>query len=277
MRALRRLAVLVLVFWASGAASQARGSIFPRVQELVNSGNRPRARALADSAMNAAPSGSELYAEALFARAFASSDAVAAERDYLRLTIEFPRSARLEEALFLSGQFRMARQDNAGARRQFERLVLEFPESENTARAALWAGRMALADGDTGKGCATLAIGSRRASDIELRNEIEYLRSRCQAAMTLQADTARTVIDTLSTTSAVAEFSVQVAAYSRRSDAAALGDRLRRRGFQVRVAGDRAPYRVRIGRYGSREAAEAALVRMKRSNVTGMVVEAEPR
>jgi cell division protein FtsN len=73
------------------------------------------------------------------------------------------------------------------------------------------------------------------------------------------------------------QFSIQVAAYTARREATATATRLRERGFDVRVIGDRAPYRVRIGRYPTRAAAMAALARLRESRVDGIVVEAEPK
>jgi hypothetical protein len=278
MKAHLRLALLL----ASLPGSAAAQSVFPRVQQLVNAGNRQQAQIIADSALTAAPAGSDEFADALFARAYATTDAGAAERDYVRLSVEFPRSPRLEEALFLSGQFRMARNDRAGARRQFDRLVLEFPNGPNAARAALWAGRMALADGDLAHGCATLALASgRESADVELQNEIEYVRARCRTqgavpADSLPADTTGSGVSTPPDAS-LPGFSVQVAAYATRAQAVRLNDQLHGRGFQVRVVGTRAPFRVRVGRYATRELAAAALGRMKAAGVSGIVVEAEPR
>jgi cell division protein FtsN len=74
------------------------------------------------------------------------------------------------------------------------------------------------------------------------------------------------------------EFSVQVAAYTARQDATSLAANLKGRGFDVRVVGDKAPYRVRIGRYATRADAMSALTRMKSSyRLNGIVVEAEPK
>jgi cell division protein FtsN len=73
------------------------------------------------------------------------------------------------------------------------------------------------------------------------------------------------------------EFSVQVAAYTRKRDADAALNRLKARGFAVRVVGARAPFRLRVGRYATRDEAVAAQGRMRRAGVTGMVVEAEDR
>jgi cell division protein FtsN len=73
------------------------------------------------------------------------------------------------------------------------------------------------------------------------------------------------------------QFSVQVAAFPKKRDADALGEVLKQRGFPVRVVGTTPPFRVRVGRYDSREDAGAALERMKASRVKGIVVEAEPQ
>ncbi|HUF30845.1 MAG TPA: SPOR domain-containing protein [Gemmatimonadaceae bacterium] len=73
-------------------------------------------------------------------------------------------------------------------------------------------------------------------------------------------------------------FSVQVGAFSSPEQAAKVERELAGRGFQVRVVpGPRDLFRVRVGRYTDRAAADAALARMKSSGVSGMVVEAEPR
>jgi len=43
------------------------------------------------------------------------------------------------------------------------------------------------------------------------------------------------------------------------------------------VAGDRQPYRVRVGRYPTRQRADDAMRQMQKQNVRGIVVEAEPQ
>src|SRR2546423_5823326 len=54
-------------------------------------------------------------------------------------------------------------------------------------------------------------------------------------------------------------YSVQVAAYSHRPDAEKLVSTLKTRGYEARVDGSVAPFRVRIGRYATEKDAEAAL------------------
>jgi cell division septation protein DedD len=280
---------VVILCWlpAFGVSAQNTDPLVGRIQQMVNEGNRTGARAAADSALRVRTPGTAAYAEALYARAFATSDAAAAERDYVRVSIEYPFSPRAEESILMVGQFRMARGDRAGARAQFERLANEFPQSSQVGRASYWAGRLALDDGDLARGCAYLFRASEHvpSDDVELKNQVDYLRTRCAVpvAPPLATDTAKR--DSVSgapaappeDAKAAPEYSVQVAAFQRKRDADALASRLNRRGFQVRVVGARAPYRVRVGRYAERVDAVAAQQRMRRAGVTGVVVEAEPK
>ena len=72
-------------------------------------------------------------------------------------------------------------------------------------------------------------------------------------------------------------YSVQVAAYNRRSEADKLTASLTKRGYQARVDGDVAPFRVRIGRYTTNKDAEGALTRIKAKHMDGFVVRAPER
>lgn len=282
----RSLAIAVLLSSAvSASAQQQTDSLVPRVQQLVNLGNRAGARALADSALVIRTTGTQAYAEALYARALATADAASAERDYLRVGVEYPLSARAEAAMMMAGQLKMSRGDRRGARGLFERLALEFPTGAQAARAGYWAGRLALEDGDVEQGCRNLALASERTApeDVEFRNQLEYLRARCvmpaggspaSPDSSAVQEPAASGQDTVS--AAQIAYSVQVAAYTRKRDADATVNRLTSRGFPVRVVGARAPYRVRVGRYATREDAEAAQGRMRRAGITGIVVEAEP-
>ena len=72
-------------------------------------------------------------------------------------------------------------------------------------------------------------------------------------------------------------YSVQVAAYNRKTDADKLASDLTKRGYQARVDGNVAPFRVRIGRYATTKAAEDALRRIKAKRIAGFVVRAHER
>ena len=79
------------------------------------------------------------------------------------------------------------------------------------------------------------------------------------------------------TISRSSHYSVQVAAYNRKSEADKLRASLTTRGFQARVDGDVAPFRVRIGRYATLKEAEDALRRIKAKHMDGFVVRAPER
>jgi cell division protein FtsN len=72
-------------------------------------------------------------------------------------------------------------------------------------------------------------------------------------------------------------YSVQVAAYNRRTEADKLAASLTKRGYQARVDGDVAPFRVRIGRYATNKDAEDALKKIKAKQMDGFVVRAPER
>ncbi|HEV7838092.1 MAG TPA: SPOR domain-containing protein [Gemmatimonadaceae bacterium] len=73
------------------------------------------------------------------------------------------------------------------------------------------------------------------------------------------------------------EFSVQVAAYNKKTDAIKLAASLIKRGYDARVDGQSSPFRVRIGRYPSAKDAEAALGRVKAKHMEGFVVRASEK
>jgi cell division septation protein DedD len=79
------------------------------------------------------------------------------------------------------------------------------------------------------------------------------------------------------TSSSSSGYSVQVAAYNHRSDADKLSSSLSKRGYQARVDGEIAPFRVRVGRYATAKEAEDALKRIKAKHMDGFVVRVPQR
>jgi hypothetical protein len=271
--------LLLSVGAGSSASAQSPDSVLARIERLAVAQNRAEARVLADSLIRALPAGDTRHADALYWRGFTSSNAADAERDYLRVSVEYPLSPRAADALLALAQLEYARGDRAAARRRFDRLLRDYPSGEHVARASYWSGRLAMDEGDREAACASLASASKAvaAGDIELRNQIDYLTGQC-AVPVAPLDTTRSGSGAPPpSTTAEREYSLQVAAFSARRDATAMASRLRARGFDVRVVGSRAPYRVRIGRYPSRAAATAALGRVRSSFPDAIVVEAEPR
>jgi hypothetical protein len=261
-----------------GTAQQA-DSLGVRVQRMVSAGDRDRARAMVDSAIVGLSEGTPEYADALFWRAYAARDAADAERDYLRVAIEYPFSPRAEEGLFALSQLRRARGDRTGERRLLERLLREHPSGRSVPRGGLRLAHIAFEDGDAQSGCRAIRAARVKvsASDVELANQLEYFIPRC-SSLTATDSTRATADSAIAEDTGAPGFSVQVAAFAAKGDADALVRRLKARGFEGRVFGARSPYRVRIGRYPTRIAATDALARVRRSGYTrAFVVDAEPR
>jgi hypothetical protein len=252
-----------------------------RMERLAAGGNTATARALVDSVLAAAGEGSDAFVEALYWHAVLDSTAAGAERGYLRLVVEYPLSQRASGALLRLAELELARQARDRARRHLEQLRTQYPQSEHLARAQYLAARLARDDGDLEKACALLA--SARAavddSDVELRNQIVYLHASCAVTGPVVAapvDSAAAPDSVVRREGREAErggYAIQVAAYNTRSQAAALVRQLQRRGVTARVVGTRAPFRVRVGRYETREEARRA---MTRAGLRGIIVDAEP-
>jgi cell division protein FtsN len=94
------------------------------------------------------------------------------------------------------------------------------------------------------------------------------------------APTEKTVSSTAKTTpssksSSEGGYSVQVAAYNVKSQAQAMVDKLKKKGYDARVSGTSAPFRVRIGNYATQAQASAVMRSLKAKQIEGFVVKAE--
>jgi len=279
------------------AGAAATEPVFLRAQKLVDAGQDSAVlgRALVDSVLRATPEDTPRYAEALFWRATLNKSAAGAERDYRRIVVEYVLSPRAQESLLRLAQLELTRNDRVAARTHLERLQREYPSGAASARGSAVLAQLAFRDGDDVVGCnaAAAARAGLPATEVELRNQLDYYGPRCaNLASRLARDSAAATpgatptsattgdsaaASTRPTTTASREFSVQVAAFGTKAEASALAKRLSARGYTVRVVGERQPYRVRVGRYPTRTRADDAVRQMRRQNVRGIVVEAEPR
>lgn len=280
-RSLGILGLAALVLAPRAAMAQDPDTTLARIERLLVAGDRSTARALTDSLLGVLPPDSPRVPDALYWRAQSASSAADAERDYLRISLEHPFATRAPDALLSLGQLEFARGDRVAARRRFDRLLRDYPTGKHVARAGLWSGRLAIEDRDYATGCATLTSARAQVgpNDVELRTQYDYFIGQCERAP-VAADTSAATRPAPggappAGTATGPQFSVQVAAYSVKRDATSLAARLKARGFDVRVVGNKAPYRVRIGRYPTRADAVAALARMRGSQVNGIIVDAE--
>jgi cell division septation protein DedD len=251
----------------------------------VNDGDAKAGRALVDSVLTAATAGSPTYAEALYWRGVLAEEGEAARTDLLRVAIGFPLSPRASDALLRLAQLEFTRGDRMAAQRYLDRLEREHSASPSRAAGRYWTGRLLLEDSKAAEACVALRDARRLApaSDVELLNQIAYYARPCDViemdakarADSVTADSTRKAAERRAAATK-GKWSVQVAAYSSRTEAQALVKRLVARGVEARVTPTK-PWRVRVGHYATRAAAaeEARKLSTKRSKA--LVVEAEDR
>ena len=354
-------------------------TMYLHAHALVSRGQGAEGRALVDSLLLSTPPGTPAYAEGLFWRAVTASKVEDAERDYLRIVIEFPLSPRAEDALIRLAELEMMRGDRLRAQRHLQRLIIEHPNGPARARASYWLARVFFEANDLPRACNELNVARARAAatDVELRNQVDYQAQRCvgvnvvvappqapapvSGTSTGQASTAISTSGQIPTTGAGGatvpvppstaaagspptgtsgagttgaatgtastagtatgsgtttpnppastnpstptatqappprtssggstvpparrsgpEFTVQVAAFPTKAAADTFVESLRTKGYDVRVWGAEAPFRVRIGRYATRAEASAIAQELRTRMISkdAFVTEAEVR
>ncbi len=206
-----------------------RAAIFQRAQRLVNDGNGAEGRALVDSLLNATEPRSAAEAEVLWWRATLAENWDQAQRDYMRVMLEHERSPFAAPAMLRLAQGELMRADTAAALRYLERSLREWPE---------------FADGKA------------------LRDRLLAARS-VAAAPTVPTSTSAPASASSAPAGGVPSgamaWSVQIAAFDTAEEAATFAAEIRTRGYETRVDGTEAPFRVRFGYYATRGAAAAAM------------------
>ena len=168
--------------------------IFVRAQALVSDGNGVAGRALIDSVIAKTPPTSQLYPQALFWRATLASNAADAESDYKHIVVDYPLAPQAEDALLRLAQLELARGDRDGALGHLQRIPRDYPRSKSLARASYWTARVLFEKNDVPKACAANAnaLAQTDASEVELKNQIQYQGQRCPLVAAVTAVTPAT-------------------------------------------------------------------------------------
>jgi cell division septation protein DedD len=315
---IRAAPVLLLLFSVTLSAQTdtlrpPEDSVILRAKQLAEDGRPAEGRRLIDSVLKVTPPESERYAEVLYWRGALAPTAADAERDYRRLLIESPLSARAEDAFLQLAQLEQARGDRHGATDHLQRFMLSYARSPARPRVAIWLVRLLFEQGpqQAARACEALRSGREEipADNAELRNQLEFYAPRCPTAAAAASpppsdtqpaprlapaepepspmrDTARretsaarpSTARPVARPTATAFYSVQVAAYDAPEPATRLARLLVSRGIEARVDGKVRPFRVRVGKYTTRAAAVKAAATLKSQGYPGFVtlVKASP-
>lgn len=291
---------MICALLAAPGSATAQGADDRVVDRLVALGNRrdtAATRRLADSVLAGVVSPAA-QAEALYWRGLFAAPRGSGRADLLRITLDHPSLARAGDAQFALAIEDLGAGNRSGALTRLARVVRDHAGSTNGVDAAARLGQLLLDDGDLSGGCAAFdsALAYLPAESVERRNQVNYARRPCErlAEQTARDSTAMptvvppTVAQPPSATPpprtarrpttpvAATRWSAQVAAHTNRADADRMAERLKARGFDVRVTGE-TPYRVRIGRYAVRSEAVALVGRLKAEGTNAILVEAERR
>jgi SPOR domain len=254
-----------------------------RARAMVDGGDGASARTLLDSLVNAVPAGTADLGEALYWRAVLAERIGDAERDWKRLIIDVPLSPRAPDALVRLGELDMLRGRPADARVYFTRLLRDFAGDPYRTKGLLWLTRSYFEERNTSGGCTTLdSLRGVEIPDGELRLQSDELRRRCTGAAIVPPSSAPSANRTEMTVEKptaerpAGRYSVQLAAYDTRAEAADAVRRFATRKLDARIDGEQKPFRVRVGYYATRAEATNALNRLKKSGLDGFVAERAP-
>ena len=309
------LAAAVALPATVAAQPPADSAAYTRARQLVTDGDAAAGRALVDSMLAAAAVGTPAYAEALYWRATLAERSSEAERDYRRLAVEYGTSPRGADALVRLAQLDLVRGQVPAARAHLERLLRDHTDPASQARGRYWLARAYLGAGNASAACGALDAAAMTAPPgSDVARQIAALRPRvtnCEtflarrpapapatapttapttpptattstpgAAATVPADSApRPAAPAARGARGVRQLTIPVAAYDRRPGAEALAESLTRRGWPARVVapnGDRPPFRVRIGRFATRDEANVVVRQLRAQKVPALLTDAEP-
>lgn len=281
----------------------ANDSLFRHARRLVSEGHGVAGRTLIDSLLVAADPATPAFGDALYWHGAVAATAAEAERDYRRVIVEYPLAFYSGDALLAIAELEQARGDRAGAMGHLQRFVREHPANPGRGIAALGAARLAFEQRDNTVGCAMLteARASVAATDVELRNQIDYFSGNCPTEYSAVTTTAvpatsssatpaasTTAVATAPSASApvrasaaprsvaprtVTSYTIQVAAYDTRPDAERLVARLAASGIEARVSGTSKPFRVRLAFYRTRQEATKEAATLRKRGIVGFVTQ----
>lgn len=206
-----------------------------------------------------------VYAQALLAAAKVAPDAATVATNLNRIVLEYGASPWADDALLLLTQLYFAQRDAAQTIQAAERLRRDYPDSPLRYRVAFPAARAYFELKNEARGCELIQealAGANAAGEVEFTNQVSFYASRCTGATTpppVAVDSGAPPPPAAPTT-----YAVQVLAVKSAVQVDDMLTRLKVMGFEARVVRDTSGFfKVRVGRYGTREEAQQTQQRLK--------------
>ena len=203
------------------------------------------------------------YPQALLAGAKIAPDAPTVATNLNRIVLEYGASPWADDALLLLTQLYFAQRDAAQTIQAAERLRRDYPDSPLRYRVAFPAARAYFELKNEARGCELIQealTGANAAGEVEFTNQVSFYAARCSGATKPPPPTP--VGD--STAPVPKTYAVQVLAVKSAAQVDDMLTRLRVMGFDARVVRDTSGFfKVRVGRYATREEAQATQQRLR--------------
>ena len=285
-RSLPSLLVLLLpAVWPSGLLTAQTTPRLVEAVRLAREGLSDSARSMVARFLASTQSTESVYPEALYTAGLVA----ATERDrrvaLRRVVVDYAQSTWADDALLQLAQLDYASGNPAGTVQQVDQLIRDYPASPLQAGAALWGARAASDRRDPATACRLVSLGlAAVGQDVELRNQLEFQRQRCQGLNAMQADSLR--LDSIAKARADSAaratkqtgarppkrpgtnrpgLYVQLSAVATESAANTEIARAKRAGYTPTVVKERGLLKIRIGPYSTYALASQALVQARSS------------
>ncbi len=261
------------ILLAVGLAGRLAAQTDPRLVEalrLAQSGQADSGRTLVRRLLARLPPSDSVYPEALLTAAKIAPDAQTVAMNLNRIVLDYGSSQWADEALLLLTQLYYAQHDAAQTIQAAERLNRDYPDSPLRSRANFSAARAYFELKNETRGCELIQQASDGVGDdVEFKNQVSFYAARCSpqgtaATTTSPAPTGAPGGDTAGP-SGQRVYAVQVLAVKSAAQVDDMLTRLKVMGFtDARVLRDSTGFfKVRVGRYASRDEAQRAQQRLK--------------
>lgn len=256
-------ALVALIGLAAAPLAAQQDSLLREAVRLATEGQADTAQAIVRNQLRAIPANDQRFPEVLFTAGVVATDTDSARSYFRRISLEYSNSSWADQALLRIAQISYATGDLDGAVRAAERVLIDYPFSEVRAGAAFLLARTHLDRRNNAEGCRYLEQARQEAGDdVELSNRAAFYLQRCADAG------AAAGAEPEAPAAGGRFFSVQVAAVSSAAAADAIMQGLRVEGYSPEVVREGGLFKVRVGRFRQRAAAEE-LAREVRRRIGG--------
>ena len=243
----------------------------PRLAEalrLAQSGQADSGRAIVRRLLTRLSPSDSLYPEALLTAAKIAPDAQTVSSNLNRIVLDYGSSPWADDALLLLTQLHFAQRDAAQTIQVAERLNRDYPDSPFRARASFFGARAYFELKNEMRGCDLIQQALEGAGDdVEFKNQVSFYAARCNGPAAIAASPPPPGTDTARGGAGGGQrlYAVQVLAVKSAAQVDDMLTRLKVMGFQdARVVRDSTGFfKVRVGRYASRDEAQRVQQRLK--------------